>query len=430
VTSEGPQHDVSFREAARFWAKLGFINFGGPAGQIALMHEEIVDRRAWVSNGRFLHALNFCMLLPGPEAQQLAIYIGWTKHGIRGGLAAGTLFVLPGLLVIVALSIVAVHYGRVPLVQGALFGLQAATLAIVAQALIRVAGRSLEGGAAYFIAGAAFLALYAFRVPFPAVVLLAGLFGALVFRAAAPGAETVQSAPRRSSALRVVAACLVLWLVPIALLAYLLGREHVLTAEALFFSKMAMVTFGGAYAVLSYVAQQAVEAYGWLTSAQMLQGLALAETTPGPLILVLTYVGFLAAHASPAPFTPLVAGLLGALVTTWVTFVPCFLWVLAGAPYIDRIRRAGALAGALRGIAAAVVGVILNLSLWFAVHVLFGTVERVGFGPMQLDVPVLASVDWPALALAAASLLALVALRTPMLVVLGAALLAGIALRA
>jgi chromate transporter len=363
----------SFVEALALWGKIGVLSFGGPAGQIALMHRLLVEEHRWIAPGPFLHALNFCMLLPGPEAQQLATYIGWTQHGIRGAIAAGTLFVLPGFCVIVALAIAATTFGELPAVAAILYGLQAATIAIVADALWRLSQRALKGSFAPFLAIAAFVALWFFDVPFPFVIAAAAVVGAVAFgRRTARGAPDAPTTPAaRTSGLRVLLTCLALWFIPVALLAATLGPTHRIVEEATFFSRMAVVTFGGAYAVLTYVAQQVVEMYGWLDATQMVQALALAETTPGPLILVLTYVGFVAAHGAPAPFSPLLAGVLGAVVTTWVTFVQCFLWVLLGAPHLDRIAANPRLSGALRGITAAVVGVISNLSLWFAAHVLF-----------------------------------------------------------
>jgi chromate transporter len=329
------------------------------------------------------------------------------------------------LVVIVALSIVAAQYGEIGPIRGALFGLQAATVAVVAEALHRIAKRALEGTASYALATAAFVALFFFRVPFPVVILAAALFGACWLARAAGVDDAVEAPASRGSTLRVSIVCVLLWTAPITMLGLGLGTDHVLFRESTFFSKMAMVTFGGAYAVLTYVAQQAVEVYRWLTPDQMVQGLALAETTPGPLILVLSYVGFLAAYRAPAPFTPIAAGLLGASITTWVTFVPCFLWVLVGAPYIERLRNNRRLAAALRAITAAVVGVVLNLSLWFAMHVFFGEVGARTFGPSAMTVPVWDTMRWMAAGVASASALALIGLRVPLLLVLGASALLG-----
>ncbi len=398
-----------FREAVKVWARIGLLSFGGPAGQIALMHRILVDEKRWISDRRFLHALNFCMLLPGPEAQQLAIYAGWLLHGTRGGLVAGTLFVLPGFFVILALGTAYALYGSVPFVAGLFFGLKAAVLAILLQAMIRLSKRALITSTHRIAAVLAFIALFAFGVPFPVVVLSAGAAGWMLARSArlpagakeedeAEIAPAVSSGPGRS--LRIIAVGGVLWVAPVLALVPIFGAETTYTAVAIFFSKMAVITFGGAYAVLAYVAQAAVETYGWLTPGEMLDGLALAETTPGPLILVLTFVGFLAAFRDAAGASPLVGGLIGAVLTTWVTFVPCFLWIFLAAPSIERLRRNAALSGALAVITAAVVGVIGHLALWFAMHVLFGRTRALVLGPASLDLPVLASFDPAAAALA------------------------------
>ena len=350
------------------WAKIGLLSFGGPAGQIALMHRELVERRRWIDEARFLHALNFCMLLPGPEAMQLATYVGWLRAGWRGGVVAGGLFVLPGVVAIMALSWVYVLAGDVGWIAGAFFGLKAAVIALVAEALVRIGRRALKGWAAWAVAGAAFLALFLFAVPFPLVVLAAAAIGYLRARGAAPA--PVAAAP---STLRVALVWAALWLGPVAGLVLLLGRDHVLAQVAVYFSQMAVLTFGGAYAVLAWVAQAAVQNFHWLSAPQMLDGLAMAETTPGPLIMVTQFVGFMAGYG---------AGGLGlataaALVTTWVTFAPCFLWIFALAPHAERLRGNPALAGALSAVTAAVVGVIANLALWFALHALLpgGTVD-------------------------------------------------------
>lgn len=424
----------SFAEAARTFARIGLLSFGGPAGQIALMHRILVEEKRWLDERRFLHALNYCMLLPGPEAMQLATYAGWLLHGARGGLVAGLLFVLPGAIVIVALSAAYMLAGHVPLVAGLLFGLKAAVLAVVAEATLKVARRTLKGRLSVGIAIAAFVAIFFLAVPFPLIVLGAGVFGALLFRKPGPPGSAVQVPERFSGAgttlrtLRTLGAWLAAWIVPLALLMWIAGRGHVLTQEALFFSKMAVVTFGGAYAVLAYVAQQAVEAYGWLQPDEMLTGLGLAETTPGPLILVLVFVGFLGG-ARLAGMDPLVGGMLGAGVALWFTFVPCFLWVLVGAPYIERLRGVRWLDGALSAITAAVVGIIANLGVWFALHVVFAVVGQRQIGPIRLAVPEVAAIDWAACAIALAAGVALLVHRVPMLLVLAAAAIAGAVLR-
>lgn len=415
--------DVSLKEATKVWAYVGFNSFGGPAGQIAVMHREIVDEREWIGERRFLHALNYCMVLPGPEAQQLATYVGWLLNGVRGGVIAGTLFILPGAVVMLALSVLYAVYGDVGWVSGLLFGLQAAVVAIVVQALIRVARRTLRSRALRLIAVAAFVALFFFAVPFPLVILAAGLIGWWVGRRDHTPIEDGEADPptppgRRRWALIAAVASLALWLVPVALLVMVLGTEHILTQEALLFSKTAVVSFGGAYAVLAYISQQAVQYYNWITTEDMTTGLGLAETTPGPLILVVQFVGFLAAYNNPGTLPPLLAGLLGALVTLWVTFLPCFMFIFAGAPYVDALRRSRGLHHALNGVGAAVVGVIANLALWFALHTFFETQTR-SFGPMTVTVPQWATLDLIAVLLAGLAVVLVFVLKWPTLRVLG-----------
>jgi chromate transporter len=381
----------TFAEALKVWFKIGCLSFGGPAGQIALMHRIVVDEKKWLDEPRFLHALNFCMLLPGPEATELATYAGWLLHGVRGGLVAGILFVLPGALVMLGLSLLYAYGRGIGAVDGALFGIKAAVLVIVVEALIRIGRRALKSQLLVAMAGLGFIAIYFFAVPFPLIVAAAALIGFLVAQRAPEqlalsntGVAAVESRGGRWRQFALaVAIGLVLWWAPVALAAFSLGGNHVLVAVGLFFSKLAVVTFGGAYAVLAYMAQQAVETHGWLTAPEMVDGLGLAETTPGPLILVTQFVGFLAAFREAAPFTPLIAGLLGAAMTTWVTFVPSMLWIFAGAPFIEELRGNRRLAGALAAITAAVVGVILNLSVWFALHVLFGSVTEQHWGPLR-----------------------------------------------
>lgn len=382
----------TFAGAFCFWLKLGFISFGGPSGQIAIMHAELVDKRRWVSESRFLHALNYCMLLPGPEATQLAIYIGWLLHRTWGGIVAGALFVLPSVLILWLLSFVYVRFGTVPWVLAIFYGLKPAVLAIVAAAVIRIGARALKTVVMWTIAALAFVALYFFHVPFPVILLVAALVGFVgsqwwraEFLATTSGASSAREAtviddvivappptrPSWSRAVRVTAVCVALWWAPIVVAALVLGKNHALTAEGVFFSKAAMVTFGGAYAVLPYVSQQAVEHHQWLTAGQMLDGLGLAETTPGPLIMVLQFVGFLGGWNHPGSLSPLVAATAGALITTWTTFVPCFLWIFLGAPHLEQLRGNESLNASLSAVTAAVVGVILNLAVWFGVHVLF-----------------------------------------------------------
>lgn len=393
----------TLREASRVWTYVGLNSFGGPAGQIAVMHREVVDERGWLSERRFLHALNFCMLLPGPEAQQLATYIGWLLNGIRGGLVAGLLFIVPGAVFMLGLSVVYAVYGQVSWVAGLLFGLQAAVVAIVVQALVRVGRRTLHSARLVLLALASFVALFFFAVPFPVVIIVAGLLGWVLGRGTAGTWEAddddkvPQPAARR--ALLAAGVCLVLWLGLVGLLLAGLGGNHILTQIAVLFSKTAVLSFGGAYAALTYVAQEAVATYGWISTAEMTTGLGLAETTPGPLILVLQFVGFLAAFQAPGTLPPLVAGLIGAGIAMWVIFLPCFMFIFAGAPYVDALRHNRGLHEALTAVSAAVVGVIANLAVWFAAHTFFDT-RTVAAGPLTMTLPILNTVDWVAVALA------------------------------
>jgi chromate transporter len=397
-----PAERPTFAEALKVWAKIGLLSFGGPAGQIALMHRVIVDERRWIEEPRYLSALNFCMLLPGPEAMQLATYVGWRLHGVTGGLAAGLLFVLPGAVVMLALALAYAVLGKLPLVEALFVGVKVAVLAIVVEALLRVARRALKHPADWIIAAAAFVAIYAFAVPFPVIVLAAALTGFI--RAAghpALGADTPRPAPVAiAGTLKTVALWLGIWILPLLAVALAFGRGHVLTELAWFYSKLAVVTFGGAYAALAYMAQAVVEAYRWLTPSEMLDALGLAETTPGPLILVTQFVGTLAAWRHGGG-PPVLMGILGALVTLWATFAPSFLWIFAGAPYIERLNAEPRLKSALAAVTAAVVGVILNLTLWFALHVLFAKVTTLDAGPLRAAVPDLAAINPVAVALSA-----------------------------
>lgn len=420
-----PPSPVSLRAASRTWLLIGVNSFGGPAGQLSVMHEELVVRRRWVSERRFLHALNYAMVLPGPEAQQQATYLGWLMHGVRGGLVAGGLFILPGFLVMMVVSAVYVVLGEVPLVAGLLRGLQAAVIAIVVRAVVQLGRRTLHTPLLVGIAAMAFAGLFALDAPFPAVVLGAGLLGWVVGRrrpawlgddpvaepdpADGPGHHLVPDeeavAPGRTRlAQRAALVCLVAWLLPIGLLLLLLGPDHVLTQQAFLFARTALVSFGGAYAVLSYVTQQAVGTYGWLSADDMTAGLGLAETTPGPLILVLQFVGFVAAYDDPGTMAPLVAGVLGACVAVWVTFVPCFMLIFGGAPHAERLRRSRPVHHALTAVGAAIVGVILNLAVWFAISTLFTDVVVHSWGAVALPVPAPASLDRAAAALAGLAL--------------------------
>ncbi|MFZ5664617.1 MAG: chromate efflux transporter [Pseudomonadota bacterium] len=434
MTSEHP----TFGESVRVFARIGLLSFGGPAGQIALMHDELVDKHRWVDEPQFLHALNFCHLLPGPEAQQLATYIGWRLHGLRGGLMAGTLFLLPGVAIIMALSMLYVAAAGLDWFAALFLGIKAAVLAVVVQALIRIAGRALDTAFKRALAAIAFVALALFDLPFPLVVLGAGLAGWLAanwrpgWLALKPVEQGEEATPRPSIAatLRTIAAWGAIWALPLLAIWATLGDDHVLMQIGLFFSQLAVVTFGGAYAVLAYMAQQAVQGFGWLSAGEMADGLGLAETTPGPLILVTQFVGFLAAYRDAAPFTPLVAGLLGALLTIWVTFAPCFLWIFTFAPWIDRLQHARRLKGALAAITASVVGVIANLSLWFALHVIFTRVEERKLGALRFDWPDAGSIDGLALALAVLAAVHLLVFKRSVIEVLALTAALGLAVRA
>ena len=419
-----PRHPT-FAEATAVWAKIGLLSFGGPAGQIALMHKELVEDRRWIAESRFLHALNFCMLLPGPEAQQLATYIGWLLHGTWGGIVAGTLFVVPGFLVIVLLSSSYALFHETTWLASLFFGLKAAVLAIVVEAVIRVGKRALKNNVMLGIAAVAFVALFAFNLPFPLVVLVAGIVGYVGSRAypntftggghrvtvpdlpAVIAAGFPEATPSATATAKTIVVWVALWLAPLLLIVLPLGWSSTFATLWVFFSQMAVVTFGGAYAVLAYVAQEAVQHFGWLRPGEMVDGLALAETTPGPLVMVLSFVGFLAAFRAPNGLDPLLAGVLGATLTTWVTFVPCFLWIFLGAPHIERLRSNKALSGALTAITAAVVGVILNLAVWFGLHVLFREVSTFRLGPVSIAAPAVTSIDLAAVALSAVAALCL-----------------------
>ncbi|HEX9686183.1 MAG TPA: chromate efflux transporter [Burkholderiales bacterium] len=403
-----PGRAVSFGEALGVWLKIGCIGFGGPAGQIALMHRVLVDEKQWVDEARYLHALNFCMLLPGPEAQKLATYVGWLLHGTRGGLAAGILFVAPGALVMLGVSLLYVLGRGIPAVDGALFGIKAAVLVIVVEALIRIGRRSLRTRLLIGLAGLAFIGIFFLDLPFPLIVAVAAVTGFMVAQAspallglkAAAGEPPAPRPGRWRQAASATAVGLVLWWTPVAAAAVWLGSSHVFVDIGVFFSKLAVVSFGGAYALLAYMAQEAVETYRWMSAPEMVDGLGLAETLPGPLIKVTQFVGFLGAYRDAAPFTPIAAGIIGSALTTWVTFVPPMLLIFAGAPFIEQLRSHQRLSGALAAITAAVVGVILNLTVWFVLHVLFARVEEVRAGPLRAYAIDLASLDLRAFALA------------------------------
>jgi len=427
---------VSEAEALHLWLKVALQSFGGPAGQIAVIHRLVVDEKKWLSEQRFLHALSYCMLLPGPEAQQLATYVGWLLHGVRGGLIAGCLFIAPGFVTILALSVLYSGYHDVGLVSGIFYGLKPAVIAVVIEAVIRLGRRALTGPVAVALAGGAFVALFAFGVPFPAIVLAAAVLGFLAHRNGLGAVRHAQDGdsepggalPSLAYVGKTAGAWLVVWLAPLLLLMAMLGPEHVFVREGIFFSKAAVVTFGGAYSVLTYVAQQAVETFHWLGPGQMLDGLGMAETTPGPLIQVVQFVGFMGAYAHPGALSPLSAGIVGSVVTTWVTFAPCFLFIFVGAPFVEYLRQHRALSAALSGITAAVVGVVLNLAVWFALHTLFGGLRTLEVGPASFLVPLPASIDWKALLITLGAFIALFRGKVGMLPTLGAAALAGILL--
>ncbi|MER8513006.1 MULTISPECIES: chromate efflux transporter [unclassified Mesorhizobium] len=448
--AETHDHDISFADAMRVWARVAMLSFGGPAGQIAMMHRIVVEEKRWIGETRFLHALNYCTLLPGPEAQQLAIYIGWLMHKTKGGLVAGILFVLPGAVAIMVLSWIYAIFGNVGAIQALFFGLKAAVLAIVLEAVLRIGRRALRNNVMVGLAAAAFIALFFFHAPFPLVILVAAVIGyvggKMGWAAFQPGnghgklggkqVDDVDSAlgegmpaharPSIEWSLKIAAVFLLLWFVPVLFLLLFLGQGNVFTDIAIFFSKMAVVTFGGAYAVLAYVAQQGVEHYGWLKPGEMLDGLGMAETTPGPLIMVTQFVGFMGAFREPGVLNALVAGTLGGLLTTWVTFVPCFLWIFLGAPYIETMRSNKALSAALSTITAAVVGVILNLAVWFALHVLFRDLHEIGLLGMRLDVPVLGSLNIPSLVLTLGAMLAVFRFKVGVIPVLAACSILGV----
>ncbi|MDA1330550.1 MAG: chromate efflux transporter [Chloroflexi bacterium] len=437
------QTTISFRDAFWVWVRVAIYSFGGPAGQMAVMHKILVEEKRWVGEDRFLHALNFTMLLPGPEAQQLATYIGWLLHSTKGGLVAGTLFVIPGFLSILGLSILYAGYQEVSLVQALFYGLKPAVMAVVVDAVFRIGKRTLSNRVMIAIAALAFIAIFFFKLPFPLIIFLAGLTGFIGGRMGpanftrtspaplSPATDPQPAAPAHTRpsgkrALRVLVVSLVLWFAPIVAAVLLLGPDNIFVTIGLFFSKTAVVTFGGAYAVLAYIAQQAVDVYGWLQPGQMLDGLGMAETTPGPLIQVVQFVGFLAAYQNPGNLNPVVAGVLASILTTWVTFVPCFLWIFLGAPYIENLRGNRNLSAALSAITAAVVGVILNLALWFSLQTVFTQVNQLQLGPLHLQIPVWQSVDIVSLLIAIAAFVALFRFKAGMIQTLAGSALVGL----
>ena len=445
VKRSQPQQAVTLREAFRVWLRVAAYSFGGPAGQIAVMHKLLVEEKKWVSESRFLHALNYTMLLPGPEAQQLATYLGWLLHRTTGGLIAGTLFILPGFVSILVLSILYAGFQEVTFVQALFYGLKPAVIAVVVEAVIRIGRRALKTWVMVLIAALSFVAIFFFNVPFPIIILISGLIGFIGGRLMQAQFDVIQQRvvedddgfvisatvaqqqrPSFTYALRVALIGALFWFGPLLLLWWRFGPEHVFVQEGIFFSQTAVFTFGGAYAVLAYIAQQAVDVFGWLQSGEMLDGLGMAETTPGPLVQVVQFVGFMGAYRNPGDFTPMTAGIIGSLITTWVTFVPCFIWIFLGAPFIEQWRGNKALTTALSGITAAVVGVILNLAVWFAIQTLFGVVETGQFGPLRLLTPQWGTLDWAALLIAVGAFVALFRLKAGMLLTLGGSALVGI----
>ncbi len=442
-------HSVSLGEAVRVWARIAALSFGGPAGQIAVMHRILVEEKRWIGESRFLHALNYCMLLPGPEAMQLATYIGWLLHGVRGGLIAGCLFVLPGFVSILALSILYAGFQDLTLVQALFFGIKAAVLAIVIEALLRVGKRALKTTPMYLIAAAAFVAIFVFNLPFPLIIAAAALTGfvggqvdpvrfvVIKGREASEGESEPQAdallasggpahvQPSWRRAMRTAGVWLSLWAAPILALMILAGRDSVFTDLAIFFSKLAVVTFGGAYAVLAYMAQEAVQTHGWLSPGEMLDGLGMAETTPGPLIQVTQFVGYMGGYRDAGGLHPVLAGTLASVIVTWVTFVPCFLWIFLGAPFVEKLRGNVLLSAALSAVTAAVVGVILNLAIWFALHVAFAELGEVRMPGARLLVPDPASIDLAVVIIAAAALVAMLRFKIGMLTVLSVSAVVG-----
>jgi len=427
MTSSTAATPVSIRQAFKVWLYVAAMSFGGPAGQMAVMHDKLVEEQNWLDEKRFLHALNYCMLLPGPEAQQLATYIGWLMNGIKGGLLAGGLFILPGFLSILLLSVLYSELGHLTLIEGLFFGLQAAVLAIILQALIKIGSRVLHNPLLLLIASSSFIAIFFFDVSFPIIILGALIFGYVMqntrwqnmLQSAAHEATSAQHTSvkpligdtlpahaqvDRAWSLKVLFTFLCLWLIPVIAILLLLGQQHVFSEIAIFFSKMAVVSFGGAYAVLAYVAQEGVGTYGWLTADEMLDGLGMAETTPGPLIQVVQFVGYLGGYRDAANLSPLASGMIAAVITTWVTFVPCFLWIFVGAPYVETLRNNKKVSAALTAVTAAVVGVILNLAVWFSMHALFDQLSHYEFSRISLELPVLASLDIAQLGLCLAAI--------------------------
>ena len=428
-------------DAFKVWLKISLLSFGGPAGQISIMHKFLVEQKQWISDKRFLHALNYCMLLPGPEAQQLATYIGWLLHRTFGGLIAGLLFIIPGVIIILILSILYAEFQELKLINALFFGLKAAVLAVVIEAIIKIGKRALKSKAMYAIAFGTFIGIFFLSIPFPILIIMAaiiGVIGEIIKRKSDFNVNniSVQIVPDKNTAIidikldnnvfahtepsfrqsfKVAIIWLIIWLGPIFVMILALGTTNVFVQEGLFFSKIAVVTFGGAYAVLAYVAQQAVYNYQWLSPDEMLNGLGMAETTPGPLIMIVQFVGFMGAYRNPGQLDPITAGILGSMITTWVTFAPCFLWIFLGGPYIEKLRSNKLLASALSAITAAVVGVILNLAVWFSLHVIFKTVNEVFIGFIHVWVPVWGTIEYASLAIAVGALISSLLLKIGMI---------------
>lgn len=439
---------VSFSEAFKVWGQIACLSFGGPAGQIAVMHRILVDEKKWISENRFLHALNYCMLLPGPEAQQLITYIGWLMFGTRGGLTAGLLFVLPGFLSILVLSLCYIAFNQTSWMAGLLVGVKAAVIVVVAEAVIRISKRALKNKVMVGVAVISFFALFIFRIPFPTVIIAAGIFGFIgarlwpdsfwVIRGHADSDKESMAVFNHEPQLpasflfhffKTTGLWLSIWFIPVLILYFKLGQNHILTIQAIFFSKAAMVTFGGAYSVLSYIAQEAVQNFHWLSAGEMLDGLGMAETTPGPLIQVVQFVGFLGAYRSPEPFSPVLAGIISSVLITWVTYAPCFLWIFLGAPYIEKLRGKRSLNCILSAITAAVVGVIANLAVWFALHVLFGTVNDTTIAGLKLWLPDPATFQLPSAILTLGAGIAMLRYKAGMIQTLAACAVVGILLQ-
>ena len=433
TTSDLTPAKPTFREALDVWFRIGLLSFGGPTGQIALMHRMLVDERKWIDDGRFLNALNFCMLLPGPEAMQLATYAGWWLHGLRGGLAAGLLFVVPGAFVVLGLSMIYASFGHVPAIEALFLGIKAAVLIIVVEALLRISKRALKQPAHWLLAALSFVAIFFFGAPYPVLVAMAAIIGYLLALrqttvSATLAAQSLHGVPV-SRTLGTAALWLTIWLAPLLAIAAAFGKSHVLTQIGFFFSKLAVVTFGGAYAVLGYMGQDVATQYGWITAGEMMDGLGLAETTPGPLILVTEFVGYLAGFRHGGAGPSFAMGLAGAAVTLWATFAPCFLWVFTGAPYVEWLNSQPRLKGALAGVTAAVVGVILNLALWFALHVFFGKVTLNAVGLLRLWTPDITTLDWRIVGLAGVSAFLLLWRHWNVITVLAVASAAALALQ-